>query len=768
METSDGARSRTRLIPLWPVLAIGLLVSSIAVYSILRLQADNHRSHRVATVLAQFEGAVVRQNGLGWEAITRRRVPDGFEEEMRSRRARAADALSELASSDYAPEWAEPLTQGYTAYTDSQDQSLDLLTSGDVDAALQVQEDAVEPRFEVLRGWISLVAAASNSDAERTNRLTGAGSVAILLAAAATIGVLLWRYERARGTVALALARQDSLRASEEQFRTAFERSAIGVALVAPDGAFLQVNQALCSMLGYDQDGLRSCTIVDITAGDDRRGAGALMRHLLEDAGRADQIELRMHHRRGQIHWMLISASLVRSPIGSPLHFIMQFQDMTERKALQEELTYRAFQDTLTSLPNRTLFMDRLEQACAAKRSAAVLFLDLDGFKTVNDSLGHAAGDRLLVQVARRLTACLPPTTTVARFGGDEFTVLVEDLIDSAHATSIGGRCLAVLYPPFEVGDREIRISASIGISIRRSSVEHRDALTAPATADDLLREADIALYQAKATGKGRFAVFDPSMSTLALQRLELVTDLQRAIERGELFVQFQPEIDLETEQIVGAEALIRWRHPRRGTVLPGEFIPVAEETGLIHAIGEWVLLEASHQARAWQALRPSGSTFSVSVNLSVRQLTAAGLVEKVSDTLHETGLDPSRRLKDLGVGLAIDDFGTGYSSLSYLRRFPVDTVKIDRSFTAALARDEGTVAIVGTVTDLAHDLGMQVTAEGIEDADQLAMVRFLGCDRAQGYYVAPPLPAAELTRLLTADALADLVSVSAPGGLNR
>jgi len=315
-----------------------------------------------------------------------------------------------------------------------------------------------------------------------------------------------------------------------------------------------------------------------------------------------------------------------------------------------------------------------------------------------------------------------------------------------------------------------MHISASVGVSVRHPAV-------ASSPPEELLREADIALYQAKAAGKGRFAVFDPSLSALAVERLALVTDLQRALARGDLSLAYQPEIDVRSERIVGVEALLRWQHPQRGQIYPSDFIPLAEETGLILSIGEWVLQEACHQAYLWQSLRPDGPPLVTSVNLSVRQLVADGIVEVVSRVLQETGLAPHclrleitesvlmedaevslatlLKLKALGVQLAIDDFGTGYSSLSYLRQFAVDAVKFDRSFAAELTDDDGAAAIVRSVTELAHDLDMEVTAEGIEDADQLAIVRFLRCDRAQGYYVAPPLPPGEMEQLLAADAVA-------------
>jgi diguanylate cyclase (GGDEF)-like protein/PAS domain S-box-containing protein len=775
------AGSGTRLIPLWPVFVIGLCVALLAIYSLLRLQADNDRSHRAAMLLAQFEGAAARQNGLSWEAITRGETSPDFEEEMSSRRVRASSILTTLTDMDDDSGWAAVLAEAYDSYSAEEERALTLLRTGAAGAASSTQEAQVAPRFDAVRALVADISSELNTNSAQMRRFTGAGSVATMIAAVLTIGFLLWRYERARGAVALGAAAQASLRASEEQFRSAFERSAIGVALIAPNGPFLQVNHALCALLGYNEIDLRRRSIDDIAHRDDRATDRRLMRDLIEDDRRTFEVETRLRHQRGHVIWVMQSVSLVREPNGAPMHFIAQFQDITERKQLEEEITYQAYHDALTGLPNRTYFVERLKTALTHAgeqgSAVAVLFLDLDGFKMVNDSLGHGAGDIQLQEVAHRLKGCLRSSVLVARFGGDEFTVLLEEITDVVDATAIAGRLIAALHPPFRIKSWEMHASASIGISLRQPT----NSTTPP---DDLLREADIALYHAKAAGKGRFQVFDPSMSAIAVERMELASELQRAVAKGDLILHYQPEIDLDSERIVGVEALLRWNHPQRGTVYPSEFIPIAEETGLILSIGEWVLHEACRQAQAWQSLRPDGPPLVVSVNLSVRQLVAPGLLDVVIHALQEAGLDPRnlrieitesvlmedaegsvvtlQGVKALGVQIAIDDFGTGYSSLSYLRQLPVDSVKIDRSFAAELTHDDGTAAIVRTVADLAHSLAMDVTAEGIEDADQLAMVRFLRCDRAQGYYVAPPLPPDEVARLLTTEALASRLPATA------
>jgi diguanylate cyclase (GGDEF)-like protein len=433
-------------------------------------------------------------------------------------------------------------------------------------------------------------------------------------------------------------------------------------------------------------------------------------------------------------------------------------RNYTERKILERQLAHQAFHDALTGLPNRALFSDRLEHALtrATRRGVlvAVLFLDLDRFKVVNDSLGHDVGDQLLAAVADLLRSCVRSGDTVARLGGDEFTVLLEDLATPADASHVAERIMAAMQAPFQLAGHEVCVSASLGIALSAGKAS---------TPEDLLRDADAALYRAKARGRGRCELFDAPMRAQAMARLEIETGLR---------VHYQPMVELGTGRVAGVEALARWQHPTRGFVPPSDFIALAEESSLILPLSRWVLFESCRQASEWHRRYPNRPPLTVSVNLSVRQFQHPALVDEVAEALRETALPPGclsleitesmmmeaaeatsvilRDLKALGVRLAIDDFGTGYSSLGYLKRFPVDTLKIDRTFVAGLGQDPEDTAIVHAVIRLAHTLGLAVTAEGVETAAQRDDLRATGCELGQGYYFAKPLPPESLEALLT------------------
>jgi diguanylate cyclase (GGDEF)-like protein/PAS domain S-box-containing protein len=483
---------------------------------------------------------------------------------------------------------------------------------------------------------------------------------------------------------------------------------------------------------------------------------------------RAYQLTYRILCANGEEKWVWEQGRGVVSPEGTLVALEGFVTDITERKLFEEQLAHQAFHDRLTNLPNRALFMDRLDHALAraARRenSVAVLFMDLDQFKAINDTLGHKAGDQLLQCIGTRLQQCLRPGDTAARFGGDEFTLLLEDIVGMNDAIQVAERIAEQLKAPFMLEGHNIYVTTSIGIAISASTQDRPD---------DLLRNADMALYEAKYKGKNRFAVFDPRMNSRTWERVELEADLRRALESAEFTVVYQPVVNLETGVVSEVEALLRWNHPKRGLLLPAEFLPLAEEIGLLIPIGAWVLTNACRQAQQWRALHSSGPGVTVSVNLSARQFRFPQLVEQVAQTLKEYELDPAflklevaehvmmehvestvdvlHALKSIGVQIAVDDFGTGYSALGSLKRFPLDTLKIDRAFVHGLGRNAEDSAIMRAVIAFATALGIDVIAKGIETAAQVQELRKLGCTYGQGYYFVKPLAADAMNALVGA-----------------
>lgn len=442
-------------------------------------------------------------------------------------------------------------------------------------------------------------------------------------------------------------------------------------------------------------------------------------------------------------------------------------QLLSEREEREQRLRHESVHDALTGLPNRALFMKRLSDATQRARRGqdglfAVLFLDVDGFKLVNDSMGHHVGDEMLVTIARRLEGCVRGGDIVARLGGDEFAILLERIVDVRDAAMVAERVQVALKTPLNIGGYDHVTSASIGVALSSGANERPEYV---------LRSADIAMYRAKNSGRGHYEMFDRAMHAEALTRLQIETDLRNAFERNEFFLNYQPIVSLADGRIIGAEALVRWRHFERGVVSPATFVPVAEDTGLVVPLGRWVLREACQQARAWQSSGPDGQPFAISVNLSVREFGQPDLVKAVASILEETGL-PARalrieitesaiigqkhpaietveQLRALGVEIHLDDFGTGYSALSYLHRLPLDAVKVDRAFTASIDLEERPLHVVKAIVSLAHAIGLAVVAEGVANQRQLDLLREMGCDLAQGFIFSRPCNVEEMDAIL-------------------
>lgn len=548
------------------------------------------------------------------------------------------------------------------------------------------------------------------------------------------------------------------LRRSEERFRSAFDNAAVGMALVETGGQIREVNAALGWIVGYSESEVLQMKIQSLTYHDDLPGVLKQVKRLADGRARSFQREIRCRHKSGHLVWVSLNGSLARGSGDQEVRLIVQAQDITDRKRAEEQLLYDAFHDALTGLPNRALFLDRLRLAFERSRRRpeyrfAVLFLNLDRFKMLNDSLGHHAGDQLLVEAAERLIAGLRSGDTVARLGGDEFTVLLEEVDGVSEAKEIAARLQEDMARPFTVKEQEVFTSSCIGIAMGGLSYQGPE---------ELLRDADTALSRAKLKGPGRVTVFDESMHAQAVDRLQLETDLRHALEREEFELHFQPIVELATGRLAGFEALTRWRHPCHGLVSPLNFIPVAEETGLIIPLGEWVLRRSCQVMRRWLEQARPGDGLKISVNLSGRQFTQCGLAERVRKILDETGLpaqhlkleitesvvmenvesavDTLRQVCALGVEVSLDDFGTGYSSLSYLHKFPITTLKIDRSFVQKMEDGGENAEIVRTILTLARTLRMEVIAEGVETAEQAARLAALDCQFCQGFFYSRPL----------------------------
>jgi diguanylate cyclase (GGDEF)-like protein/PAS domain S-box-containing protein len=552
------------------------------------------------------------------------------------------------------------------------------------------------------------------------------------------------------------------------QFKNILENAPIGVAITDSDGRFMHVNRAMCELVGYSEQALLKSTFQGITYPEDVYADLARSRQMLAGTISTYQREKRCVRADGDIVWVLVSASITAGPQGKPPYIISHVQDLSEHKRLEMQLHDLALSDRLTGLANRTLFENRLALALIwARRRArkiAVLFLDLERFKLINDSFGHDAGDNLLIAVADRLKAALRSGDTAARLGGDEFTVLCEDIGELRDVVDIVVRIENSLSKGFLVCGEEVRVRASIGIAV--SDTNRQDS------PESLLRDADAAMYKAKEHGKGTYEIFDEGMRVEAAERLRLDNALYRAIERDELRVFYQPQVCVSKGKIMAAEALARWDHAERGLLAPEEFIPFAEDNGSIVRIGEWVLHEACRQAERWRTTWSKEIALPIAVNFSARQLAQPDFLEILSGALQETGADPSflcleitetvmmqdaestievlEAVKALGVEVAIDDFGTGYSSLSYLKRFPVDILKIDQSFVRELGKDEAASFLVEGVINLARPLSLVTVAEGVETPEQLLELQALGCDLAQGFHFARPQPAARMEGLLS------------------
>lgn len=550
-----------------------------------------------------------------------------------------------------------------------------------------------------------------------------------------------------------------ALSEAKAKYLNIFVNAVEGIFQSTPEGRFLSVNPAMARIFGFT-DPLEMQAAVGNIAGEiyvDTERHAEFVR-ILRERGIVTDFESQVKRKDGLVVWISENARAVLKHDGTLDYCEGTVMDVSERKRMEDKLIHGTLHDALTGLPNRTLLMERLGQALERARRksgdmCAILMLDMDRFKMINDSMGHLYGDRMLNAFARRLEVFIPPGTTLSRLGGDEFCMLVEDLGDFSRATILADRLQDILSQPFELDGQEVYAAASVGIAVGTGKEN---------SPEDLLRDAETAMHRAKAAGKGRYEVFDVSMHTKVVHLLTLETDLRKALERGEFRLHYQPIVSLQDSSLKGFEALIRWIHPRLGMVSPLDFIPLAEDTGLIIPIGRWVLWQSCKQLAEWQSVLADGKSLTMSINLSGKQLQDMDLVRQIQAITHECKIDPRslklevtesaimenpemaaailNKLKDLGIQLSLDDFGTGYSSLSYLHRFPFHNLKIDRSFVSKMESGDKDVEIVKVINSLAKNLGMDVVAEGIETVGQWAFLNDLACAYGQGYYFSKPL----------------------------
>ncbi len=549
-----------------------------------------------------------------------------------------------------------------------------------------------------------------------------------------------------------------ALAESEERFRSAFNYAPIGIALVSPNGIWLKVNHALCQILGYTEEEFLTRDFQSMLFTEDLGNTLIKIHELLSGKVPNCQMEQRYLHKDGKTVWASWSVSTTSHSKSERPNLIFQIQDITDKKLAEEKLQYEAAHDALTGLPNRARFMSKLELALKKSHEnpdykVSVLFIDLDRFKVVNDSLGHLIGDCLLIGIAERLRECLRPSDMVARLGGDEFTILVEGRYDAKEVIRIAERIQEKFLIPFDLSGHEVYSSASIGIL--HAGENHR-------LPEDLMRDADTAMYQAKRAGKARHEVFDQDMHEAVKEILKLETDLRRAVEKDEFYINYQPIYSLANEKIDGFEALARWNHATFGDIQPAKFIPLAEEIGLIDTLGEHILRKACMQMQSLNEGMPDSSALILSVNLSCKQFANPNLVTKIKRILEDTrfpgnklkleitesvffehqekAVEMLHQLRDIGIEINIDDFGTGYSNLNYLMKLPISTLKIDRSFISPIESNGNNSEIVRTIVMLARNLGMKVIAEGVETQAQLDELKKLKCEGAQGYFFAAPM----------------------------
>ncbi|MGN6871892.1 MAG: putative bifunctional diguanylate cyclase/phosphodiesterase [Solirubrobacteraceae bacterium] len=744
----------------WLTVLIGaaVIAAMVLVAETARRDSERHLRAQVLVERVRAQGQAV--GALDWQAIAvldrrngRRTITGDLVKQGLATWTALSGALADLRVAEPGATATQLRRDALGLYSAGQN-TLTLFLGGDEKDALALNVTAVQPQLNRLDADAKRAAARQQTIARQSSQRAEELDVGSLVVGLILLFLVGWRLHRLRRCALLAEAQGALERRSEQRLRALIEHAGDVTSVLDRDLTVRWQSPSVARLLGFEPERALGRRAIELLHPEDGR---EVERQLAATSHRSGPVTFstRARHANGEWrHLEVIADNRLDDPAVQGI--VLSMRDVTARQALEEELRHQAFHDALTGLANRALFEEHLIHALARARRhhqpAAVLFLDLDDFKTINDSLGHEAGDELLRAVAIRIAGVVRADDTAARLGGDEFAVLVETFEDEHDAHAIASRMLAAVAEPFDVAGRELRVSVSVGLAFSDGSVGVRE----------LMRDADTAMYAAKDAGKNTVRIFETGMHRRVVDRLELTGELQQAIEREQFELEYQPVVNLQTGAIYGAEALVRWSHPERGRVAPSDFIPLAEETGLIVPLGSWILRTACEQASRWNRDMPGRPPITIGVNVSTRQLHDPAFPDLVRDILASTGVAPSSlaleitesllpqdgaavieqlaQLSALGVHVAVDDFGTGYSALSRLHHFPIDTVKIDRSFITGVEDDSGKVQLVQGIVSLAESLNLVVVAEGIELPGQLEQLRGMRAHYGQGYLFSPPV----------------------------